>query len=153
MLAADPCMVGLGPAWGFLTRDPPPGITAPKPTISHKPEAQQRLLSQPQYKRRPSPCLQARPRSFRGSEGWVWGGGLWRALNPVCLPPPFQQPRAAWASTPCWARAKQTAHQTIPWLICPNYPSTWSQYSPFSPLLSPGGFLASYCTPNPSVPD
>lgn len=72
MLAADPCMVSLGPAQGFLTRDPPPGITAPKPTISHKPEAQQRVRSPLQYKPLPSPRLQARLRSFRGSGG----GGL-----------------------------------------------------------------------------
>lgn len=43
VLAADPCMVGLGLAWGFLAWDPPLGITAPKPTISHKPGAYQRV--------------------------------------------------------------------------------------------------------------
>lgn len=43
MLAADPCMVSLGPVWGFLAWDPPLGITAPKPTSSHKPGAYQRV--------------------------------------------------------------------------------------------------------------
>lgn len=43
VLATDPCMDGLGPAWSFLAQDSPPGITAPKSTISHKPGVYQGL--------------------------------------------------------------------------------------------------------------
>lgn len=42
VLAADPCMDGLGPAWGFLDWDSP-GITASKSNVSHKPGVYQRL--------------------------------------------------------------------------------------------------------------
>lgn len=42
VLATDPCMDGLGPAWGFLDQDPP-GIIASKSNISHKPGVYQKL--------------------------------------------------------------------------------------------------------------
>lgn len=78
MLAADPCVVGLGPARGFLTRDPAPSSTAPEPTMSHSLSPSRVCAATPYTNHCPEGCpLQAQPRSFRGSGGVGGSGGPW----------------------------------------------------------------------------
>lgn len=93
MLAADPCVVGPGPARGFLTRDPPPGSTAPEPTISRSLSPSRGCAATPYTNHCPAVLRKPGLAHSEALGVWVAVGGSggapagWgrAALNQVCL--------------------------------------------------------------------